>query len=270
MAYVEGRPHASDTQTNGCRLDLRPQHHEAAFARGARGAHGSASSIGDLKAARNICLARGTTFMSPISASRRRWSPTAPGSRAPARFWAHAVHVAGAGWKARWSTIAATSTRYGLIFLRRCSPGFCVYWRPKFQLMYQRVHEQPSARKCHPGPASVSLAHLPEMPGERAANRYQNAGEILADLEFKHALHITRTVQIPCQSSPEAWLISASVFRLFVAGLLALPPVRDFLFRTILEPTSGIPSSERGKFVRRAAHAHSLANQSSLNYVAEA
>jgi serine/threonine-protein kinase len=102
------------------------------------------------------------------------------------------------------------------------------------------------------------------------AKRYQSASEILVDLEFKHAPTQTRTVQITLPAlSKKVWLLSASVVVVLLAGLLALPGVRDFLFRhKSAEPISGIPSLQRGKFVA-VLPMRVLGDQNSLGYVAE-
>src|SRR6266404_17934 len=159
----------------------------------------------------------------------------------------------------------------GLIFYEMLTGILPFSGETTFQLMYQRVHEQPKRPELvipdlPPYLSRICLKCLEKEP----AKRYQNAGEILTDLEFKHAPTHTRTVQITLPVvSKKAWLISASVFVFFVAGLLALPPVRDFLFRhKTSEPTSGIPSLQEGKFVA-VLPMRILGDQSSLNYVAE-
>ncbi len=159
----------------------------------------------------------------------------------------------------------------GLIFYEMLTGILPFSGETTFQLMYQRVHEQPKRPELvipdlPPYLSRICLKCLEKEP----AKRYQNAGEILTDLEFKHAPTHTRTVQITLPVvSKKAWLISASVFVFFVAGLLALPPVRDFLFRhKTSEPTSGIPSLKEGKFVA-VLPMRILGDQSSLNYVAE-
>src|SRR5258707_10375275 len=121
-----------------------------------------------------------------------------------------------------------------------------------FQLMYQRVHQLPKRPELvipelPPYLSRICLKCLEKEP----ANRYQSASEILVDLEFKHAPTHTRTVQITLPAiSKELSLISGSALILLVAGLLAIPQVRDFVFRhKSAEASSGIPSLKQGKFV---------------------
>jgi adenylate cyclase len=137
--------------------------------------------------------------------------------------------------------------------------------------MYQRVHQLPKR------PELV----IPELPSylsriclkcleKEPAQRYQSANEILVDLEFKHAPTHTRTVQITLPVvSRKLWMISGSAMVVLLAALLAMPPVRDFVFRHKTgEPTSGIPSLKQGKFVA-VLPMRVLGDQSSLNYVAD-
>jgi serine/threonine-protein kinase len=137
--------------------------------------------------------------------------------------------------------------------------------------MYQRVHQLPKRPELvipdlPPYLSRICLKCLEKDP----AKRYQSASEILVDLEFKHAPTQTRTVQITLPAlSKKVWLLSASVVVVLLAGLLALPGVRDFLFRhKSAEPISGIPSLQRGKFVA-VLPMRVLGDQNSLGYVAE-
>src|SRR5712692_1935563 len=140
-----------------------------------------------------------------------------------------------------------------------------------FQLMYQRVHQLPKRPELvipdlPPYLSRICLKCLEKEP----ANRYQSASEILVDLEFKHAPTHTRTLQITLPViSKKISLVSASAVVLLLAGLLAIPQVRDFIFRhKSAEATSGIPSLNRGKFVA-VLPMRILGEQSSLGYVAD-
>ncbi len=140
-----------------------------------------------------------------------------------------------------------------------------------FQLMYQRVHQLPKRPELvipdlPPYLSRICLKCLEKEP----ANRYQSASEILVDLEFKHAPTHTRTVQITLPAiSKKLSLISGSALILLVAGLLAIPQVRDFVFRhKSAEATSAIPSLKQGKFVA-VMPMRILGDQASLGYVAD-
>jgi serine/threonine protein kinase/tetratricopeptide (TPR) repeat protein len=160
---------------------------------------------------------------------------------------------------------------YGLIFYEMLTGVLPFTGDTTFQLMYQRVHQLPKRPETvipdlPPYLSRICLKCLEKDP----AQRYQNASEILTDLELKHAPPHTRTVQITLPVlSNKTWLISGSALIVLLAGLLAIPPVRDFIFRhKTTEPTSGIPSLKQGKFVA-VLPMRILGDQGSLNYVAE-
>jgi serine/threonine protein kinase/tetratricopeptide (TPR) repeat protein len=160
---------------------------------------------------------------------------------------------------------------YGLILYEMLTGVLPFSGDTTFQLMYQRVHQLPKRPELvipdlPPYLSRICLKCLEKDP----AKRYQSASEILVDLEFKHAPTQTRTVQITLPAlSKKVWLLSASVVVVLLAGLLALPGVRDFLFRhKSAEPISGIPSLQRGKFVA-VLPMRVLGDQNSLGYVAE-
>src|SRR5258707_2221212 len=139
------------------------------------------------------------------------------------------------------------------------------------QLLYQRVHQPPKRRELvipylPPYLSRICLKCLEKEP----ANRYQSASEILVDLEFKHAPTHTRTVQITLPAiSKKLSLISGSALILLVAGLLAIPQVRDFVFRhKSAEASSGIPSLKQGKFVA-VFPLRGVCGQASLCYVSD-
>src|SRR6266849_317319 len=159
----------------------------------------------------------------------------------------------------------------GLIFYEMLTGVLPFSGDTTFQLMYQRVHEVPKRPELvipdlPPYLSRICLKCLEKEP----AKRYQSAGEILADLEFQHAPTQTRTVQITLPVvSGKTWLISAAALVVLVAGLLALHPVRTFLFHhKPAEAASGIPSLEQGKFVA-VLPMRILGDPSSLNYVAD-
>jgi serine/threonine-protein kinase len=139
-----------------------------------------------------------------------------------------------------------------------------------FQLMYQRVHTVPKRPELvipdlPPYLSRICLKCLEKEP----AKRYQNAAEILADLDHKHAPTQTRTLQItlPVVSKKLSY-ISASALVILLAGVLAISAVRDILFRHKPSgPSSGIPSLSQGKFV--AVLPMRVVGDQSLNYVAD-
>jgi serine/threonine protein kinase/tetratricopeptide (TPR) repeat protein len=160
---------------------------------------------------------------------------------------------------------------YGLIFYEMLTGILPFSGDTTFQLMYQRVHQLPKRPELvipdlPPYLSRICLKCLEKEP----ANRYQSATEILVDLEFKHAPTHTRTVQITLPViDKKISLISASAVVLLLAGVLAIPQVRDFLFRhKSAESTSAIPSLKQGKFVA-VLPMRVVGDQASLSYVAD-
>lgn len=160
---------------------------------------------------------------------------------------------------------------YGLIFYEMLTGVLPFSGDTTFQLMYQRVHQQPKRPETvipdlPPYLSRICLKCLEKDP----AKRYQSASEILVDLEFQHAPTQTRTVQITLPViSKKVSLVSASAVVLLLAGLLAIPQVRHLVFRhESAEITSGIPSLKRGKFVA-VLPMRILGDQSALGYVAD-
>jgi serine/threonine protein kinase/tetratricopeptide (TPR) repeat protein len=139
-----------------------------------------------------------------------------------------------------------------------------------FQLMYQRVHELPKRPELvipdlPPYLSRICLKCLEKEPGKR----YQHASEILSEFDRKHAPTHARTVQITLPViSKKTSLLSAAAFILLIAGILALPPVRNVFRHKTTEPASGIPSLQQGKFVA-VLPLRILGDPASLNYVAD-
>jgi len=162
---------------------------------------------------------------------------------------------------------------YGLIFYEMLTGILPFTGDTTFQLMYQRVHQLPKRPELviPDLPAYLSRICLKCLEKE-PAQRYQSANEILVDLELKQAptpTH-TRTVQITLPViSKKLWVIPGSAMVLLLAGLLAIPSVRDFVFRhKTAEPTAGIPSLKQGKYVA-VLPMRVVGDQASLNYVAD-
>ncbi len=159
----------------------------------------------------------------------------------------------------------------GLIFYEMLTGILPFSGDSTFQLMYQRVHQLPKRPELVIPDLPLYLSRICLKCLEKEpARRYQSANEILVDLEFKHAPTHTRTVQITVPLiSKKISLISASAVVLLLAGLLAIPQVRNFIFRyKPAEPTSAIPSLKHGKFVA-VLPMRVLGDQGSLGYVAD-
>src|SRR6202035_5453935 len=98
---------------------------------------------------------------------------------------------------------------------------------------YQLFHQLPNRPETvipdlPPYLSRICLKCLEKEP----AKRYQSASEILSDLDLRHAPPNTLTVHITLPViDKKISLISASAAVLVLAGLLAIPQVRDFVFR---------------------------------------
>jgi serine/threonine protein kinase/tetratricopeptide (TPR) repeat protein len=160
---------------------------------------------------------------------------------------------------------------FGLIFYEMLTGVLPFSGDSTFQLMYQRVHQLPKRPELVIPDLPAYLSHICLKCLEKEpAQRYQNANEILADLDLKHIQSQTRTVQItlPVFSS-KVWLISGSALVALLAVLLAMPPIRHFVFpHKGGEPASGIPSLNRGKFVA-VLPMRVIGDQNALGYVAD-
>src|SRR5882762_610630 len=162
---------------------------------------------------------------------------------------------------------------FGLIFYEMLTGVLPFTGDTTFQLMYQRVHQLPKRPELVIPDLPPYLSHICLKCLEKEpAQRYQAANEILVDLESKHApppTH-TRTVQITLPvMSKKLWVVPASVMVLILGGLLAVPSVRDFVFRhKTARSTASIPSLQQGKFVA-VLPMRVVGDQASLNYVAD-
>jgi len=140
-------------------------------------------------------------------------------------------------------------------------------------MMYQRVKEKPKNPK----------AVVPELPDYLVrvilrcletdpAARYQSAREVLVDLRAERATSAARTVKIALPvPTTRGGLLAGGVIVALLAGSLALPPVRNFIFRRgggATAAVSGIPPLSEGKFVAVLPF-RVLGNDQSLQYIAE-
>ena len=160
----------------------------------------------------------------------------------------------------------------GLIFYEMLTGILPFSGDSTFQLMYQRVHQVPKrpeviAPNLPPYLSRICLRCLEKDP----AVRYQSAGEILEDLELKHAPAHSKTLQITLPVfTRRHWLMTAgAVFALVLLLGVAIPPVRHLVLGKKTAATlSGIPPLQQGKFVA-VLPIRVLGNDPSLNYVAD-
>lgn len=141
------------------------------------------------------------------------------------------------------------------------------------QIMYRRVKEKP------PNPRDLN----PEIPDYLAriilrcmerdpTRRYQNAKEILADLQAAHAPSRAKTMQISLPvMERSSWLVATGIAAAILILLLAIPPVRHFIFRSQTSGTAGpagVPPISSGRFVA-VLPLQIIGDQSQLGYLAQ-
>lgn len=146
-----------------------------------------------------------------------------------------------------------------------------------WQLMYQRVQVMPKDVKlvspALPNYVARVIMHCLERD---PADRYQNAKEILADLDAGRSpsLPQARSVQINLPVLEKRWWYAAGAGMLLLVGLFfAIPKTRHWVFGvpTVSTPapgTNGRPSVAQAKFVAVLPF-RVLGDQSSLGYVAD-
>src|SRR5690242_4858994 len=141
-----------------------------------------------------------------------------------------------------------------------------------WQLMYQRVKEKPkdpkAVRPDLPDWVSRIVLHCLERDPQ---NRYQSAGEILADIDANRSPTITHgTLR---RRRPQLfWGMAGAASLLLLAGLLfAIPAARRLAIKgpsVSIVDKSGLPPMSKGIFVAVLPF-RVLGSDSSMNYVAE-
>jgi eukaryotic-like serine/threonine-protein kinase len=132
----------------------------------------------------------------------------------------------------------------GLIFYEMFTSDVPFRGESTLQLMYQRINERPKDPRtvCPDLPPYVANIILKCLEKD-AAKRYQQAREILADLESATAPEVTTpglrprdatrtiSIQLP-QPSRRWWLSTAAIVLLAIAALFATPVTRGWIFRS--------------------------------------
>ena len=173
---------------------------------------------------------------------------------------------------------------FGLILYEMVTGDVPFTGESTLKVMYQRIQEKPKSPKTLNPDLPNWLVRLIMRCLERdPAARYQNAYEILADLQGSNSMSgvsrsgISRSgsqsviIQIPEFANHKwVWIVAGVVAVLLLA--LAIPPVRHFILRngpsTSISKVSGIPPISEGKFVAVLPF-KVLGDDQSLAYVAE-
>ncbi len=141
-----------------------------------------------------------------------------------------------------------------------------------WQVMYQRLKQDPKNPKLlNPELPDYFVRIILRCLERDPAQRYQHAREILADLEAARAPSPSRSVQISLpMPTRRGWFVAAGALLILVMLALAIPPVRNFVFRRPSEagPPAGIPALTQGKYLAVLPF-RVLGDPASLGYVAD-
>jgi eukaryotic-like serine/threonine-protein kinase len=141
-----------------------------------------------------------------------------------------------------------------------------------FQVMYQRVTQNPRSPKEVNPDLPDYLVRIILRCLERDSNlRYQQARDVLHDLESEVAPTPSRSVQISLPVlTRRGWKLAAGAVLALIVIALAIPPVRHAIFRSSqpVASAAGIPPLTQGKYVAVLPF-RVLGDQQSLGYIAE-
>jgi tetratricopeptide (TPR) repeat protein/TolB-like protein len=161
---------------------------------------------------------------------------------------------------------------YGLILYEMVTGDVPFTGETTLKVMYQRIQEKPKSPKlANPSLPNWLVRIIMRCLEKDAADRYQSAYEILADLQgSKSSSSASRTVQIEIPEFAHrrwTWVVAAVVLVLGLA--FAIPPVRHMILGVKGSTgASGIPPLSQGKFVAIMPF-RVLGEDQSLSYVAE-
>jgi len=173
---------------------------------------------------------------------------------------------------------------YGLILYEMLTGDVPFTGESTLKVMYQRIQERPKNPRALNPEVPVWLDRIVMRCLEKDPNdRYQNAYEILADLQGAQSgtgisrAGISRTgssiqIQLPAiESRRWIWIVSGAVVALVILTL-AIPPVRHMIFRGGerggASAVSGVPPLSSGRFVA-ILPLQVLGDASQLGYVAQ-
>lgn len=163
---------------------------------------------------------------------------------------------------------------FGLILYEMCTGDVPFKADSTLVMMFQRVKEKPKNPKTlNPDLPEYLVRIILRCLETDPAARYQAAKDIFTDLRAARATSGPRTVRIniPVPQTRRGWFATVSVVLALVLGTLAVPGVRNALFRrggTVPAVASGIPALADGKFVAVLPF-RVLGEDQSLQYIAE-
>ncbi|MGB8522365.1 MAG: tetratricopeptide repeat protein [Candidatus Acidiferrales bacterium] len=162
---------------------------------------------------------------------------------------------------------------YGLMLYELLAGDVPFTGESTLKVMYQRIQERPKSLNLVKPGLPTHLVQITMRCLERdPADRYQNAYEILADLQGSKSSSGSRSVQIqiPDFAGPRwIWAVGGVVLLLVLA--FAIPQIRHFILRsggTSSSVVSGVPPLSNGRFVA-VLPLKVLGDPSQLGYLAQ-
>jgi serine/threonine-protein kinase len=165
----------------------------------------------------------------------------------------------------------------GLVLYEMVTGGFPFSEESAWQLMYQRVREQPrDVKLVNPALPDFLARVIMHCLEKDPANRYQSAKEILADLDAGRSpvLSAATMLRINLASVGRRWGYAFGAGIVLLVGLsFAIPKTRHWIFRppavaTQAQGAAGLPPISQGKFIAVLPF-RVLGDQASLGYVAD-
>jgi len=161
---------------------------------------------------------------------------------------------------------------YGLILYEMVTGDVPFTGETTLKVMYQRIQEKPKSPKLvNPALPNWVVRIIMRCLEKDAADRYQSAYEILADLQgSKSSSSSSRTVQIEIpEFAHRRWTWVVAAVALLVILAFAISPVRRLILGSKENSgVTGIPPLSQGKFVAILPF-RVLGEDQSLSYVAE-
>jgi len=162
---------------------------------------------------------------------------------------------------------------FGLILYEMLAGDVPFIGESTLKVMYQRLQERPkNLSAVKPGLPNYLVRITMRCLEKDPADRYQNAYEILADLQGSTSSIGSRSIQIQIpQFAERRWVWAVAGVVLLVALAFAIPLIRHLIMGkggTTGSSISGIPAISQGKFVAILPF-RILGDDQSLGYVAE-
>ncbi len=158
----------------------------------------------------------------------------------------------------------------GLILYEMVTGAAAFEGDSSFQIMYQRVAHRPkSPKEINPDLPDYLVRIILRCLEPKPEQRYQEAREVLRDLESKTAPVTARSVRVSLPlPARNVWLWGGGALLALLLLVLVVAPVRHFLFRSARPAVAGIPPLAQGKYIAVLPF-RVLGDQESLGYIAQ-